>query len=99
MTTKSIRLTAKEIRRASNGVTIIARPAGNGGCNVLAVYVTFQGYGVPVGDTFTQKNVASIAASVKDINRWLDKLAYPVPMADASRHRRKPKVAPRGANG
>jgi hypothetical protein len=31
----------------------------------------------------------SIPKAVKEVNRWLDKLGFPVPMADASRSRWK----------
>jgi hypothetical protein len=82
-----IRLTAKEIARASAGITIISRPKTRGGYAVMAVRLdgsVFRWLGVNVEYVETK---GQISRAAKSVARWIDKMGYICPMADASRHR------------
>lgn len=83
-----IRLTAKEIARASAGIVIISRPQAGGGYLVMPVRTDgtlFRWLGVSPEFVETKRE---ISRACRWIARWIDKMGYfPCPMADASRHR------------
>jgi len=94
-----VRLTAKEVARASQGITIVVRPQESGVYKVMAVRFSIGGlhaHGTRVsrggtmieGCTEIAKTKKDIPAATKEVARWLSKLGFPCPMADASRHRR-----------
>lgn len=82
-----IRLTAKEIARSDNGIAIISRPQANGGFKVMAVWTK---NGTELGDkTFSEvvETKADVSRAAKEVARWISKMGYNCPMADASRTR------------
>jgi hypothetical protein len=82
-----IRLTAKEIARASAGITIISRPAARGGYVVSAVRLDGSLFLWPgVGPVFAETK-REIGRAAREVARWIDKMGYICPMADASRDR------------
>lgn len=81
-----IRLTAKELARSSDGVTIVVRPQSSGGYKIMAVHTT--GHLVDGGAKWTQRTVESqggIHAACKEIARMLDKCGYSSDMTSAAR--------------
>jgi hypothetical protein len=84
-------LTEKERRRASNGITIIARKQYSGkhkgGYKVIAVKL--DGTPFTRAGTFTEyaETKSGIGKAAKEVARWLDKMGTDCPMADASRTR------------
>lgn len=76
---------AKEIARASNGYTAVVRPnKKKGGWNVAMVQVETGESVFPVTCVSSKEEIGKAIAS--DL-RMMDKCAFPVPMADHSRHR------------
>ena len=81
---KPIKLSTKEIRRASNGFTVVVRPQAKGGLYMVAVVR------VATGMPSLRPSIvegAGIAGAVKNELRMIDKCGFDCPMADASRHR------------
>lgn len=93
---KTVKLTGKEIARADGGVTVVVRPQSSGGYLVMAVRLTGDVTGVPMGKVFTEavETKAGVPGAAREVCRWLSKLGVPCTMADASRVR-----ARRPANG
>jgi len=83
-----IRLTAKEIARSSAGITIIARPQATGGYNVMAVRLDGTLFSWAGVQTVFAETKGQIGQACKEVARWVDKMGYICPMADASRSRR-----------
>jgi hypothetical protein len=92
---KAVRLTAKDVARADNGITIIARPQAKGGFHVLAVRVNGL-VGTPLGRAYTVavEFRSLVPAAVKDVARWVSKMGFicgwPTPRATADRDRAHP---------
>lgn len=83
-----MKLTAKEIARASGGITIVSRPQGLGGYKVMAVHVDGTPLQGKAFEEFVEKK-GDVPGAAKEIARWLSKLGFTNSMAEASRSRRK----------
>ena len=80
---KPMTLTHKEIRRASNGLTVVVRPQVTGLYMVAVVRVET---GLPcLRPSYVEWS--GIRGAVKSELRMIDKCGFNCPMADASRHR------------
>jgi hypothetical protein len=88
MDTGKIRLRPQEVARADNSITIVVRPQAGGGYMVAAVRIE-DGAGLLLGRAFTERVEAKqqVARAVREVMRWLDKMAVPTRMGGASRHR------------
>lgn len=86
-TAGNVRLTPKEINRASGEYTIIVRPQASGGYLVAAVKI--EGNTGKIVDVAKEivEDKGGIAKAVQEVNRWLDKMGYPIEMAWMSRGR------------
>jgi hypothetical protein len=84
----TIRLTQKEVDRASNGLAIIARPQVKG-VKVMAVRVNGLEGTALQGKPFSAvvEGKSGVSAAAKEIARWVDKMGFTCPMAAAARHR------------
>ena len=86
--TRNVRLTPKEITRASDGYTIVVRPQSDGGYWVSAVKIEGTS-GRPLGAAFEEvaESKGGVSAAVKEVARWMDKMGIPGQMGAASRGR------------
>jgi hypothetical protein len=84
---KPVRLTQKELQRASGRYTLIVRPQTDGSMLVAPVIIE-DGHGI-ILETYAEVTDRSrtVAATVAEVMRWMDKMGFPCPMAEASRHR------------
>lgn len=86
---KSVRLSQKEVARSDSGLAIIVRPQSRGGYKVMAVRVNGLA-GMPLqGKPFSAavETKGAVSGAAKEVARWISKLGFTCPMADAARHR------------
>lgn len=87
---KLFRLTDKEVKRADRGYVIVVRPQFGGGFLVATVAV--QGReGRPIGKWASRlvDDGEQVSEGVREVARWMDKMAVPGTMGTCSRARNR----------